>query len=283
MTPKVTVLLPVHNGEPFLAQAIESVLAQTFTDFEFVIVDDGSTDETPATVASFDDSRIRLLRNERNLGLVPSLNSGLEAAAGEYIARLDHDDYCRPERLERQVELLDASPEVGVVGAWMDLVEAGGRRVGLHRPRIDDHTEFVFQTLSGGVLISHPSAMYRRAPVIALGGYDESMLGAEDKDLWRRLALERWDARIVPEPLVVYRLHDQQSSQVHSSEHREADGRSQERFLTALSPGAPVHVAPADACRRPGLLGRVRRRRGHQRGSPRCSTCSSPARATGSR
>jgi GT2 family glycosyltransferase len=240
--PRVTVLLPVHNGEPYLRQAIESVLAQTLVDFELVVVDDASTDGTAATLASFTDSRIRVLRHEQNLGLVPSLNRGLREACGEYVARLDHDDYCLPTRLEHQAGLLDANPGVGLVGAWMDLVEAGGRRVGLLRSAIANYPEFIFQSLIGRVLIGHPSAMYRRAPVVDLGGYDESTLGAEDKDLWRRLALARWDARIVPEPLVAYRLHDRQSSQVRAAEHRKADARSQERFLAALSPQAPVRL-----------------------------------------
>ena len=241
-SPKVTVLLAVYNGEPYVRQAVESVLTQTFVDFEFLIVDDASTDGTVPTIASFDDDRIRLLRNDRNLGQVPSLNRGLAEARGEYVARLDHDDYCLPTRLERQVEVLDTNPEIGLVGTWMKIVEEGGHRVGWLRSTIADYPEFVFHTLIMRVLISHPSAMYRRAPVAELGGYDESAGPAEDKDLWRRLALERWDARLVPEPLVVYRLHDAQLSKVHADYQREVDERSQERFLTALSPRSPART-----------------------------------------
>jgi GT2 family glycosyltransferase len=242
VTPKVTVLLAVHNGEPYVSECVSSVLGQTLGDFEFVIVDDASTDGTVGVVESFGDERIRLLRNERNVGQVPSLNRGLREAHGEYVARIDHDDWCRPTRLERQVAVLDAEPGVALVGTWMDVVEEGGRPITQLRSTIADFVEFLFQTLTMQVLISHPAAMYRRAPVRELGGYDESTAPAEDKDLWRRLALERWDARLVPEPLVVYRLHDAQLSQIHAQYQLEVDERSQERFLAALSPTAPVRT-----------------------------------------
>jgi len=241
MSPRVTVLLAVRQGEPYVRECVASVLGQTFEDFEFLIVDDASSDRTAEVVEAFADPRVRLLRNEVNLGQVPSLNRGLHEARGEYVARIDHDDWCRPTRLERQVAVLDAEPAVALVGTWMDLVEESGRWIGGLRSTIADFTEFLFHTLIMRVLISHPSAMYRREAVLRLGGYDEATGPAEDKDLWRRLALERLDARIVPEPLVVYRLHDAQLSQTRAAYQREVDGRSQERFLAALSPKAPVH------------------------------------------
>jgi hypothetical protein len=242
MTPRVTVLLAVHDGEPYVRQSVASILSQTFADFELLVVDDASTDATVATIEAFGDERIRLLRNERNLGQVPSLNRGLAAARGEYVARLDHDDWCRPTRLERQVALLDAHPEVGLVGTWMEVVEEGGRRIAWLRETIEDFARFVYQTLIMRVYVSHPSAMYRREPVVALGGYDESTGPSEDKDLWRRLALERWDARIVPDPLVVYRLHENQLSQTRAGYQATVDGVSQERFLRELAPDVPVHA-----------------------------------------
>ena len=247
MSPKVTVLLAVYNGGPYVRECVSSVVGQTFGDFEFVIVDDASTDDTIGIVESFGDPRIRLMRNERNLGQVPSLNRGLREATGEYVARIDHDDWCRPTRLERQVAVLDAQPDVALVGAWMDVVEEGGRTITRLRSTIADFVEFLFQTLTMQVLISHPAAMYRRTPVLELGGYDESTAPSEDKDLWRRLALERRDARLVPEPLVlVYRLHEAQLSQLHATYQREVDERSQERFLAALSRTRPC--GPCGSC-----------------------------------
>lgn len=238
MTPKVTVLLAVHNGEPYVREAVRSVLEQTFTNFELLVVDDASTDDTIGIVDGFADERIRILRSDRNVGQVPSLNRGLAEARGEYIARLDADDACLPARLERQVEVLDADPRVGLVGTWMEAVDDRGRLLGRLQKTLEDYVDFLFHTLIMRVYVSHPSAMYRRAPVLRLGCYDEATGPAEDKDLWRKLALERFEARIVPEPLVRYRLHDLQLSQVRADYQRQVDAASQDRFLTQLAPDA---------------------------------------------
>lgn len=240
MAPKVTVLMAVHNGEPYVREAVRSVLDQTFTDFELVVVDDASTDTTVATVEAFDDARIRLLRSEQNVGQVPSLNRGLREARGEYVARLDADDACRPDRLRRQVEVLDNEPRVCLVGTWMDAVDERGRRLGELRELLTDYVDFVYHTLIMRVYVSHPAAMYRRDPVLALGGYDETTGPSEDKDLWRKLALERYEARIVPEALVLYRLHDRQLSRTRAAYQRQIDGASQDRFLAQLAPGVPA-------------------------------------------
>ena len=243
MTPRVTVLLAVHNGEPYVRDAVASVLAQTWSDFELLIVDDASTDGTVTTIESFGDDRIRLLRNERNVGQVPSLNRGLREARGEIVARIDADDVSRPTRLERQLAVLDANPRIGLVGTWMTLVDERGRHVGSLRKTLADYVDFVFHTLIMRVWVSHPAATYRREPVLALGGYDEATGPSEDKDLWRKLALERWEARIVPEELVVYRLHEAQLSQTRAAYQREVDGRSQERFLAELAPTVDTGAA----------------------------------------
>lgn len=242
MTPRVTVLLAVKDGEPWIGEAVTSVLGQTFHDLELLVVDDASTDRTLEIVEAFDDRRVRVLRNDRNLGQVPSLNRGLREAHGELVARLDADDRCMPTRLERQVALLDAEPDVGLVGSWLELVDETGRRIGSLQERLEDRAGFLFQTLVMRVYVSHPAAMYRLAPALELGGYDESTEPAEDKDLWRRLLLAGWDARIVPEPLVVYRLHDAQLSRTRAAYQRQVDGESQERFLAALAPRTPVHA-----------------------------------------
>src|SRR5579864_8737730 len=143
MTPKVSVLLAVHDGEPYVHEAVRGVLKQTFREFEFLVVDDASTDNTVAIVDSFADPRIRILRNEHNLGQVPSLNRGLLEARGEYVARIDADDVSLPRRLERQVALLDAQPEVALVGAWMSLVDDSGRPITRLTARMEDKLRFV--------------------------------------------------------------------------------------------------------------------------------------------
>lgn len=236
MTPRVSVLLAVHDGEPYVRHAVASMLGQTFRDFEFVVVDDASTDGTVATIESLGDDRVRLFRNERNLGQVPSLNRGLREARGEIVVRIDADDVSAPTRIERQLAVLDEDPHVALVGSWMALADERGRRVGSLRKTLADYVDFVFHTLIMRVWVSHPAAAYRREPVLRLGGYDEATGPSEDKDLWRKLALGRWDARIVPEELVLYRLHEAQLSQTHAAYQRDVDARSQERFLAELAP-----------------------------------------------
>jgi len=238
MPPKVTVLMAVRDGEPYVREALRSVLTQTFTDFEVLVVDDASTDATVGVVEAFDDPRVRVLRNDRNLGQVPSLNRGMHEARGEYIARIDADDACLPARLARQVDVLDAEPRVCLVGTWMQAIDERGRRLGRLEKTLTDFVDFLYHTLIMRVYVSHPAAMYRREPVLALGGYDEATGPSEDKDLWRKLVLERYEARIVPQILMLYRLHDRQLSQVRAAHQRKLDCESQDRFLSALAPEA---------------------------------------------
>jgi hypothetical protein len=232
--------MAVRNGEPYIREAVRSVLDQTFDDFELIVVDDASTDATAEVVEGFGDSRIRLLRNESNLGQVASLNRGLREARGEYVARIDADDACLPTRLARQVDVLDSEPRVCLVGTWMQAIDERGRRLARLEKTLDDYVDFVYHTLIMRVYVSHPAAMYRREPVLWVGGYDEATGPSEDKDLWRKLALERYEARIVPEVLVLYRLHDQQLSQTRVAYQRQVDAESQDRFLSQLAPDAPA-------------------------------------------
>jgi hypothetical protein len=151
------------------------------------------------------------------------------------VMRIDADDVCAPDRLAKQLAVLEAEPRVAVVGSWLELIDERGRTVGSLRERLDDFVDFVFHTLIMRVYVAHPAALFRLAPVLELGGYDETTGPAEDKDLWRRLLLAGWDARIVPEPLVRYRLHAAQLSQTRAAYQRGVDGRSQERFLAELA------------------------------------------------
>jgi glycosyltransferase involved in cell wall biosynthesis len=235
VSPRVTVLLAVKDGLPWLREAIESVLSQTFGDFELLLVDDGSTDGTADVAEAYGDQRIRVLRNERNLGQVPSLNRGLREARGEYVARLDADDVCLPDRLQRQLAVLDADPSVALVGTWMDVVDERGRLWARLRGHVRDYPEFLFAILADRYPWGHPSLMFRRDSVLELGGYDETLAPSEDKDLYRRLALARHGARGLEEPLVRYRRHELQLSQERRSVQVRHDWESQERFLAELA------------------------------------------------
>jgi hypothetical protein len=237
MSPRVTVLLAVHNGGAYLSDAVTSVLAQTFEDFELLLVDDASTDEAVDSLPA--DPRIRILRNERNLGQIPSLNRGLGEARGEYVARLDHDDLCLPRRLERQVEALDRDPSVALASTWVDIVGEDGRLWFPMRGSIDSYVDFLARVLIDDLPLAHPAIMFRREIVRELGGYDESLGAAEDKDLYRRIVLSGKSAYVVPELLVIYRRHAAQMTFAKAEMVNRNDEIGHDRFLGELAPGLP--------------------------------------------
>jgi len=237
MMPRVTVLMAVYNGLPYLRQAIESVLAQSFADFELLVIDDASSDGSAECVRSYDDPRIRLICNERNLGQTPSLNRGLELARGEYVARLDQDDLCAPERLEKQVALLDTRPDVAVVASWARLIDNGGQPAGLWRGTIDDFPDFFSTLLLGNCPFVHSSVMMRRDAVVEVGGYDPAFKRMQDYELWTRLALRRYGGLILQEPLVFYRVHDRQQHVTKASAIERDYRIAHERLIGRLSGG----------------------------------------------
>jgi glycosyltransferase involved in cell wall biosynthesis len=236
--PAVTVLMSVYNGRAYLREALDSLLAQTFTDFELLIVDDGSTDGSAEIVASCSDSRIRLLRNGSNLGLTRSLNLGLHAASAELIARHDADDVSEPTRLARQVNFLTRSPETALLGTQAYYINARGRRrdSGLwHKATTVAGARF--QALFQNPFF-HTSVMFRRAIVRdVLGGYDEILRTNQDFELWSRL-LARFRAHNLSDVLVGQRSH----GATLSSTYRHADWRRLEPAFrrnveTAFGPG----------------------------------------------
>jgi glycosyltransferase involved in cell wall biosynthesis len=203
--PKVSVLLPVWNAGRYLAGAIDSVLAQTFADFELLIIDDGSTDGSRALIRRCRDPRIRRIENEKNLGVTRSLNLGLERALGCYVARADADDLCAPERLARQVAFLDAHPGVALLASRARRIDAGGAELGVIDVPVDG--EWLRRRLRLANCIVHGTVMMRADAVRALGGYDAAMERAEDYDLWLRIA-ERHEIAALPELLYAWRDHD---------------------------------------------------------------------------
>lgn len=187
---KVSVLLPTYNGGQFIVRAIKSVLAQTFQDFELLVIDDGSTDDTATQVegVAARDSRVRFIRNERNLGLQKTLNAGLQQARGEYIARIDDDDtWADQGKLAAQVAFLDANQKTVLVGTGVVVVsESGEELLRFLNPETDEQIRH--QLLSRNCF-SHSSVVFRTAAVRSLGGYGENVdvLHIEDYDLWLRL------------------------------------------------------------------------------------------------
>jgi glycosyltransferase involved in cell wall biosynthesis len=219
--PTISVAMSVYNGERFLAQAIESILSQSFTDFEFLILDDGSKDGTREIIEGFAarDPRIRPILRE-NRGLIASLNQLIGEARAELIARMDADDISKPERFARQITFLAENPECGVVGSWTeDIDEAGGR---YHLDGADhplDHEQFLEAVERGGSLLCHPSVIFRRDIVRSVGGYHAAFKHCEDMDLWLRLASVTRIANL-PERLLRYRHYDEQISSRHATEQQ---------------------------------------------------------------
>jgi glycosyltransferase involved in cell wall biosynthesis len=179
--------MPVHNGERFLAEAVESILTQTFEDFEFILVDDGSTDASLQILQQYAkrDRRIRLISRE-NRGLIATLNEMLEIANGEFLARMDADDISTPTRFARQVEFLQANPEVVCVGGSFEIIDPKGRTVSL-ATMPESNEEIQRRLLSGSTIINHPCAMIRRTAMLKIGGYDATMVTVEDLDMLLRL------------------------------------------------------------------------------------------------
>jgi glycosyltransferase involved in cell wall biosynthesis len=179
--------MAVYNGEPYLHEALESILQQSFGDFEFLIINDGSTDRTREIVLSYSDPRICLLDNPGNLGLTRSLNRGLALARGEFVARQDADDISEPQRLARQVAFLQAHPEVALLGTWYTKINNEGTLIA-KRKLPCDYTDLRWRLLFSCPFV-HSCVMLRKAAVLEqIGFYNEDFDYSQDFELWRRIA-----------------------------------------------------------------------------------------------
>lgn len=208
--PRVSVIMPVYNAEVFIAQAIDSILEQTFKSFEFIIINDGSTDASLKIIRSYNDPRIRVV-SRKNKGLVATLNEGIKLARGEYIARMDADDISYPDRFSQQVVYLDKNKDIDLVGSQIiTMDEAGNMSKGIVSKPIDP--EDVRLLLGHGSIIAHPTVMMKLHSVKEVGGYREKYWPAEDYDLWLRMA-EHGELANLPSVLLKYRISKKGISQ----------------------------------------------------------------------
>ena len=215
--PFVSVLLPVYNAEKYLKEAIESILSQTFIDFEFIIINDGSTDNSEQIILSYTDQRIRYVKNEKNLKLIATLNKGIRLARGKYIVRMDADDVSLPKRIEKQVRFMEAHPNVGVCGTWFKVFGE------IKRPYIVILPEKDWQ-LKAGLLVScpfaHPSVIMRKSTLLDNKiFYDERFYRLEDWGLWVSLA-KVCDFANIPEVLLDYRWISTSESRMNVKDER---------------------------------------------------------------
>jgi hypothetical protein len=215
--PEVSVVMSVYNGEEYLREAVESVLGQTFGDFEFLIIDDGSKDKTGEMLAEYArrDARVRVVTQE-NRGLIASLNRGMEMARGELIARMDADDVALAERLERQVSFLREHPEVGLLGTFVENIGPRGEALGVFGPATGDRE--LREVMLRWNPFRHPTILMRKEIAVGVGGYRKGLRHAEEYDLWFRMA-ERTKIANLAEVLVRYRMHPKQVS-VTNMEHQ---------------------------------------------------------------
>lgn len=235
--PAITVLMAAYNDRAYLAESIDSVRQQTFADFEFLIVDDGSTDGSAEYLSSLRDPRIVVIRNTRNSGLTASLNRGLAAARGRYIARMDADDVCLPVRLERQFDFMEAHPNVGILGTSRLLIDAAGNPIAVAHAGATD-LAIRWKCLLGNPF-GHPTVMLRAAALASHGlRYDETFRTAQDYELWTRL-LPVTRAANLTEPLLRYRLRDGVSRTSKPEQLANHDAISR-RAIAALAPGYEI-------------------------------------------
>jgi len=202
--PKVTVLMSVYNGEKYLREAVDSILAQTFNDFEFLIVNDGSTDNIAEIIESYNDPRIKIINNEKNIGLTKSLNKGLKLAKGKYIARQDADDISMPDRIIKQVDFLDRNLDIAIVGTnYFRINEKGDIVQEINRKRKDIDIKI---NLSKGNQLGHGTLMFRKDCVEKIGFYRETFKYAQDYDFVLRFS-DKYKLANIPELLYKWRIN----------------------------------------------------------------------------
>ncbi|WP_169981013.1 glycosyltransferase family 2 protein [Tautonia rosea] len=252
--PCISVLMPAYNAERYVEQAVRSVLGQTFTDFEFLIINDGSTDQTGAILERLaeEDERIRLV-SRPNTGYVAALNEMIGMARASLLARMDADDVALPERFERQVAYLQAHPDCLVVGSAVQVVDSDGDPLCVWNIDVSNHEQIDLHHLNGrrGAVLCHPSVLMRADAVRAVGGYRPELEPAEDMDLYLRLA-ERGRLANLTEPLLHYRMvptsasHARKREQVIGLRKAISEAYQRRKLPPGPLPPLPDHPAKAD-------------------------------------
>jgi glycosyltransferase involved in cell wall biosynthesis len=205
MNPKVSIITCTYNDEKYIAQAIESILKQTFTDFEYIIVNDKSVDETVKIVKSFKDPRIKLIENKENMGAYASANVGISQAKGKYIARMDADDISTPSRIEKQFNLLESRADIAATGSWGMIIDELGNLVKEKIYAVESYE--LLPEMFFGTSIMHSTLFFRKEAGEKVGFYSEYERKTMDFDFYFKLLNAGYNLYNIPEYLVLYRVH----------------------------------------------------------------------------
>jgi len=229
--PKVSVILPAYNAEKYIKEAVDSILSQTFRDFELIVINDCSKDSTEKILLSYTDPRLVYVKNEQNLGVAGTLNKGLKLAKGQYIARMDADDISLPQRFEKQVAYLDSHENTAVLGTAL---ERFGEGMPSQTRYFSQDPEQMKIDLFFSCGLAHPSIMMRADVIRKLGGYDLEFEGLEDYELWCRAARE-YQVSALPEVLFRYRVHSGQVTKNPSEKYLSRMQNLKKRQLAELN------------------------------------------------
>jgi glycosyltransferase involved in cell wall biosynthesis len=210
MIPLISIILPVYNGQEFLKKTISSVLNQSFNNFEFLIIDDHSSDNSLNIINSFQDSRIKLIKNNSNQGQILTENKGLNIAKGKYIARIDQDDIFLPKKLEKQINFLEKNPKITGIGTWAIHINEKDKII--KKIKTPTSNKEIIKVLLYNNPIFHPSVMFRKKEILELGSYNHKKKYTEDYALWCQLLTSGYKLSNIPEYLTQYRIHNQQCS-----------------------------------------------------------------------
>lgn len=205
--PKVSVIMSVYNGEKYLREAIDSILSQTFNDFEFIIINDGSTDNSKNILDSYSDGRMRIFHNS-NKGLIGSLNEAIGYCRGEFIARMDADDICNPNRFDQQIMFFKNNPECVLVGSHAQIIDEDGKNNGEFNYPPEKWDKIKRYSLFHNPFI-HSSVMFRKMLTNNICFYNNSYINIEDYELWTRL-IYKYPCSNIPQNLIKYRIHNNQ-------------------------------------------------------------------------
>ncbi|MBR3932389.1 MAG: glycosyltransferase, partial [Clostridia bacterium] len=232
--PKISLIMSVYNGEDYLSEAIESVLNQTFIDFELIVINDCSTDSTGEILNRFAelDKRVKVHTNEVNLRLPSSLNKAISYAQGKYIARMDADDICLPERLEKQYEFMEKNPNVALSSCRFMTLKNGVISSGGCGGKCDNESIKALLLVTNPIL--HPGIIAKADAIRSLL-YDKNFTCTEDMELWTRFVMAGYNVEIMPEYLMIYRLHDKQITETTlEKQHKEVIAIQKNYYGTLL-------------------------------------------------